>query len=1272
LDSFKEAVQYVQKAAKALYEAAREAFEKVKVTVQRLVELFIEAVTRVLAWIDEHKAYLFLMAAVAAGVIALSAALNLWGLVEIEKLAYAASAPFFAGLADAGGRAAERFRAVAERWRVDENEKQKIEEVVNEVINAPLKGERPYKTLRKLSESGNLPPPLAKLKEALDRVGDEVVQDAAVVAALVLYKTLVKNAEAYGEWAGWYKWARSLVGREEFTVSTGDIKRLREAQRRLEEAAEEVRKELNKVLALYKSHSRDLYERLKQHLEVDLGKAEELAEARSDELRRHSNTNMGTKAYAVLLSIARGGIYGHAAMLLMIEGALADIVLLTPRSAYDNAKDVAKRRGEAVDPSRSRRGAKAGKIAGGRGGVTDQSHVEEWKDRAASVLLRFLIGYGEADPQLLSGAGEITLKFRRVEKRDEKGRVERGFQVFRAYGGVEVFVGELWIGSAVHFNVNKEELTRFVEEAKRTAPDLSGIKKIWQALPWFATDASFFRRRIEAATACLWQAAWYIALFGEPESISGKASVTEEGFKPNVKMCWRREVLDRIIAEEGEELKPLLGPVSKQGGNSREAEGPAVKSWRELVDSIDWSWVLEKVEELASVLKPWIGPEGTSDTEREKLVRRMLGELTLFVHFAEVRRGKNDSEWREERAKRLTKAVEALSGGRIADGYAEELAKAIIYYAEGHKKKAKKKIDMLAKELAKILKEDVDRVKGEVWGVVKFVLGDMYCLARDCARDVVVRKFVEPALELIMLDKALRGEFGREKALLIFGEMYATAVAGDGTVGPDYVRLVVGGELGGGAVLLRLATLYLLNELLPDELKFDARVYLEEGRYYRIAASGEDAARLKRLLAVSAPSAGGEYLSPKFDQFVEEARVEVQVGNISDASSGIAADLIISVGNISIKYNVYLTDYIMLEFESSDRSRVELAARLLKHVGVAAEVKKKEGDTDKWRIRVYTDRLAAGREELRKALIEIVKEAMKRNAVNTNIAERWLEKLEKGRVLMEGWPKFYVRLKDGALEVRFTSTDPDSIEQVAQRLEEMGLKRGVHFTVRMPDNGKIGYVSILKEGLAYAARLSVRGKNKQQRDLADEFVKLILRRAEEESKDVHEKAEEGGDVYEKALEIVNEGKSWGSLRLKGFEKEVEVNGKTYVVRVKGGEAVEEEQNGKTLLRIKIKAEVGRVEDGHIVEREYIITFGRYGAGNKVRSDTYARADPDGREAEAERISALIEALTGKKPTIRRMKDGRIMIVCYGGHLEGFAHYAELADAIEKWLEETSR
>ena len=359
---FREAVEYVQKAAKALYEAAKEAFEKVKVTVQRLVELFVEAVARVLALMDEHRSYLFMMAAAAAGVVALSVALNLWGLVGLEKLAHAAvGAPFVAGLVDAGGKAAERFRALAESY-----EKWKDEKVINEIINAPLSGERPY---LKLTESRRgLPPPLVELRRALTRVGDEAERDAAVVAALVLYKTLVKNAGAYREWAGWYEWARDLVDEQVFAVVAEEVEGLREAQKRLEEVAEQVRRELNAVLALYASHSRELYEKLRPHLEVDVEKAEELAEARRIELSKYSNANIGSKVYAALFSAARGGIYGHAAMLLAGEGALADIVLSAPMTAYKKAKRVAKGRGEAVDPSRSRVGA-----AG-------------WEDRAASAL----------------------------------------------------------------------------------------------------------------------------------------------------------------------------------------------------------------------------------------------------------------------------------------------------------------------------------------------------------------------------------------------------------------------------------------------------------------------------------------------------------------------------------------------------------------------------------------------------------------------------------------------------------------------------------------------------------------------------------------------------------------------------------------------------------------------------------------------------------------------------------------------------------------------
>ena len=115
----------------------------------------------------------------------------------------------------------------------------------------------------------------------------------------------------------------------------------------------------------------------------------------------------------------------------------------------------------------------------------------------------------------------------------------------------------------------------------------------------------------------------------------------------------------------------------------------------------------------------------------------------------------------------------------------------------------------------------------------------------------------------------------------------------------------------------------------------------------------------------------------------------------------------------------------------------------------------------------------------------------------------------------------------------------------------------------------------------------------------------------------------------------------------------------------GGARFEEGRSGRTLLRIKITAEV----DG--VRRDYTMTFSKRGADNAAKGRAYARASaPGGREADAERLSALIKALTGEEPGVYRRGDGTIVIVCYRGHLEGLARYAELAEAITKWLEET--
>jgi hypothetical protein len=113
-------------------------------------------------------------------------------------------------------------------------------------------------------------------------------------------------------------------------------------------------------------------------------------------------------------------------------------------------------------------------------------------------------------------------------------------------------------------------------------------------------------------------------------------------------------------------------------------------------------------------------------------------------------------------------------------------------------------------------------------------------------------------------------------------------------------------------------------------------------------------------------------------------------------SGRVAADLTISVGGAAVKYNVYLRkDTIVLDFQSTDRGRAELAARLLRLAGVVAEVKK-AGGGDVWYIVATTDRLAAGDEKFRKALAEIVRATVEKGWVDEKRAEGWLKKLESG------------------------------------------------------------------------------------------------------------------------------------------------------------------------------------------------------------------------------------------------------------------------------------
>jgi hypothetical protein len=1114
---FREAVQYVQRAAKALYEAAKEVFEKVKVTVQRLVELFVEAVTRVLAWINEHKAYLFLMAAVAAGAVALSAVLNMWGMIELEKLAYAASlTPFVpAGVKEYSRE--EVFKMLKET----SDPYEKFKKIAKAANTGNVKLAEPWESLRVLI----LPKPseerrLMKGKEY--RELDERKEKALFYAVLALEEVFGVYRSALRKYVETVQ--RVEVGEEpsKKVVYMTDLNLLTQLAEKEEAAFEEalsaLRKRLNEYAVRYG---------LGDLLNVEEGVARELAEAEYKELSEFNDVSFGVRAYAALIAyreyaLRRRGVFGAAAWYWLEAGGSAWLFYYAPWTAYNEAEKARVERPVAVEEvvaeALRRLFLKPG---------ADHYHgfVEELTkvDKLALILER---------------ETKTTLVFKLFRLEEGNG--------YKELEGVKLRITKVREGEgagiiyALELDAKRRELFRRELEAAEKAAEEVGerlpVEDLFSYIAgWVASDVAINRKKkkgervLRMSTSHLWQLAETHALFD-----------------------WSVRGLRMNLTLEGPKLQAIVG-------------APLKNLYEAIRRSSEGGWL----KMLGIKAESWDG-----------LKQRVAENWDIMVDAA-VR--------------------------RLGEG----------------------------------------------------VRGELETLRNKLNDDKVAREVIAPALLLIQAER-----LGvNETTLRYLGAVISGAIGGDGYVSAAEGKVVLTSGEREIALLWKAA-------LAAHGIEAEVR---KAGSAFLVVASGVGAARLARLyFRYGPPLLEGDERIINY-KLAEAVKLGAEGLNVSwerlrrrTEDGLVAADLTISVGGAAVKYNVYLRgDAIGLQFGSTNRSRVELAARLLKLAGVSAKVKRKEGGRDLWYVKASTDMLAAGREELRKAIAEIVRTAVKNGLVDEKKAEGWLEKLKEGLTLREGWPKYHVGLaRSGALEVKFGSPNPDSIQREAQRLREVGLVEGVHFTVKMPEGGGMGYVSILREGLEHAAWLSVHSEGKQ-RELAADFVEYILQRAKEE----------GEEVYEKVKKIVTEGKARGSLRLEGFEKEVEVDGKTYVVKVIGGEAVEEDRGGRKLLRLKITAEVGRVGGEHTivdrVVREYTITFGRYGDDNAVVGFAVVRADaPGGREEDAKRLAAVIEALTGRKPKVYRMKDGKIKIVCYGGHLEGFMHYAELSDVIKRWLEET--
>jgi len=285
---FREAVQYVQKAAKALYEAARDVFEHVKVSLQRLTELFVKAVTRVLAWVDKHRSYLFLMA---TGVVALSAALDMWGLIELEKLAYAASqTPFVA----AGVKEYPR-EEVFKMLKEASDPYEKFKKIAREANAGKVKLAEPWESLRVL-----IVPKPSEERELMRGRGaelyskyrkDENNKRALFYAVLTLEEAFDVYRSVLREYTAKKAVQRVEVGEEPFkqVVYMADLGRLaqlaEEEGKAFEKALEILRERLNEYAVKYG---------LRNLLDVNEDMARRLAEAKAHELSEFNDVSFGT------------------------------------------------------------------------------------------------------------------------------------------------------------------------------------------------------------------------------------------------------------------------------------------------------------------------------------------------------------------------------------------------------------------------------------------------------------------------------------------------------------------------------------------------------------------------------------------------------------------------------------------------------------------------------------------------------------------------------------------------------------------------------------------------------------------------------------------------------------------------------------------------------------------------------------------------------------------------------------------------------------------
>jgi len=205
----------------------------------------------------------------------------------------------------------------------------------------------------------------------------------------------------------------------------------------------------------------------------------------------------------------------------------------------------------------------------------------------------------------------------------------------------------------------------------------------------------------------------------------------------------------------------------------------------------------------------------------------------------------------------------------------------------------------------------------------------------------VAREVVAPAL-LLMQAERLGVD---ETTLRYFAAVVSGAIDGDGHV--SAARKEIGLASGKRGVALLWAAAFAAYGIKVEVRKvWSGDAVLG----FQVTVSGGNAARLAGLYFLFGPpllEGDEKVINYKLVEAVELGAEGLSIsweGLRRIPSGHVAADLTISVSGVAVKYNVYLRgDAVELEFQSTDRSRAELAARLLRLASVGAEVRKAGG-----------------------------------------------------------------------------------------------------------------------------------------------------------------------------------------------------------------------------------------------------------------------------------------------------------------------------------------